>query len=270
MISGSRQLTDYAGSSGSSKGSGFNWQAGNLSLNPMSAADKPLNGGTVPAPEQRAPGPAAYYGGTVPSPASQQAAPSQYGYAPNPSGVGINANAPLPAPMADIASPPPPSNPVGGRQWYEGLGAGGQAAQDAKWLGGDSDYTAQVAEYDKALKSFIDRIANQRKGFTEDANLATQSTERNQNMSLDNLGEDFGARGLSYSGMFDTSKNQTNQRFNEAKAGIERMRSRNDSDAVNREKDYRAENAISRGNAERASLSRQAQRQALIDSMGVF
>lgn len=265
-----RRISD-AGGGGSAGSSGFNWQAGNLSLNPMSKASQPLNGGTVPSPAQRTPTPAPsapLYGGTVPSPA--QATPTQYGYAPALNGgQGINPNAPLSGPAYD--PPPVPAGPVqGGREWYNNLDQGGKQAQDAKWLGGDSDYTAQISEYEKALQSFVDRIANQRKGFKEDRDLSIGATDRNQNQSLDNLGEDFGARGLSYSGLFDTSKNEVNTRFNDAKAGIGRMYSQNDSDAVNREKDYRAENAISRGNAERASLSRQAQRQALIDSMGAF
>ena len=275
--------SDSAGGSGSSGGSGFKWPAGQLALQPA-APKKPF---VWPAGELATQSPsiqaAPYYGGTVPSPAASQAQPSTYGYAPSPSGVGINANAPYSAPQGggggsigggfapvDNTPAPPPPPAVGGRQWYNGLGADGQKAEDAKWLGGDSDYTAQIAEYDKALQAFVGRIADQRKGFTEDANLATASTNRNQTTSVNNLGEDFGARGLSYSGLFDTSKNEVNGRFNEAKAGIERMRAKNDGDAVNREKDYRAENGISRGNAQRASLGREAQRQALIDSMGAF
>lgn len=172
--------------------------------------------------------------------------------------------------FAPATPPPPPAPPVGGRQWYGGLDQGAKAAQDQSWLGGDSDYTSQIAEYDRALQTFIDRIANQKKMFNQDADDAVASTGRNQAMSLDGLGEDFGARGLSYSGMFDTEKNRTNERFNDAKGGIEKVRGRNLSDADNREADYRSENQISRGNAERSSLSRQAQRQALLDSMAGF
>lgn len=179
-------------------------------------------------------------------------------------------SAPAQQSFAAPAPPPPPVAPVGGRQWYQGLDEGGRAAQDQSWLGGDSDYTSQIAEYDRALQTFIDRIMNQKKMFNQDADDAVASTGRNQAQSLDSLGEDFGARGLSYSGMFDTTKNQTNERFNDAKGGIEKVRSRNLSDADNREADYRSENQISRGNAERSSLSRQAQRQALLDSMAGF
>lgn len=240
---------------------------------------KNLNGGTVPAPSQVSPG--SLNGGSVPAPA--QRAPSGPTYTPPPQQMVYqdpritNPNDNWAQPLQqggggapnDFAPPVDPGPVKGGREWYNSLDAGGQQAQDSSWLAGDSDYTAQVAEYDKALKSFVDRIANQRKGFTEDANLATASTQRNQDMSLNNLGEDFGARGLSYSGMFDTEKNNTNTRFNEAKSGIERIRSKNDTEAVNRESDYKAENAISKSNASRASLGRQAQRQALIDS-GAF
>lgn len=256
-----------SGGAGSAGSGGFNWQAGNLALQPQRESYTPtqqeVNTGVIqPSAPQRE---SFSVPRTLLDPRQNTVSNFQQqtgNFAPAPS--------PAPSPIQDIAPPPPPTPPVGGRQWYNSLDAGGKQAADNQWLGGDSDYTAQISEYDKALQSFIDRIAEQRKGFTTDANLATQSTERNQNMSLDNLGEDFGARGLSYSGLFDTSKNQTNQRFNEAKSGIERMRAKNDSDAVNRETDYRAENQISRNNAQRASTGRQAQRQALIDSMNGF
>jgi hypothetical protein len=186
--------------------------------------------------------------------------PARFGSAPAPA---------MPAQQAAQAAAPP-MPPQGGAQWYQGLDAGGRAAQDQSWLGGDSDYTSQIAEYDRSLQTFIDRIMNQKKMFNQDANDAVASTDKNQTMSLDQLGEDFGARGLSYSGMFDTTKNQTNDRFNEAKGNIEKVRGRNLTDADNREADYRTENGISRGNAERSSLSRQAQRQALLDSAAGF
>ncbi len=174
------------------------------------------------------------------------------------------------APVGPPAPPAPPPPPTGGRTWFNGLDAAGQAAERQSWLGGDSDYTSQIGEYDKALQTFVDRIANQKKMFTQDADDAVASTVRNQGTSLNQLGEDFGARGLSFSGMFDTARNQTNERFNEAKGGIEKVKSRNLADASNREADYRTENQISRGNAEKSSLNRQAQRQALLDSMSGF
>lgn len=209
-------------------------------------------------------------------PTYAQPAPSIGSFSSNPSPYiapvsGYQPQAPMQQGLGGpSAAPATPSAPVGGAKWYGGLDQGARAAQDQSWLGGDSDYTAQIAEYDRALQTFIDRIMNQKKTFNQDADDAVASTGRNQAMSLDALGEDFGARGLSYSGMFDTTKNQTNERFNEAKGGIEKVRSRNLSDADNREADYRTENQISRGNAERSSLSRQAQRQALLDSMAGF
>lgn len=166
--------------------------------------------------------------------------------------------------------PPPPAPPVGGRQWYNGLDQGARAAQDKSWLAGDSDYNAQTAEFDRALQTFIDRIASQKKMFEQDATDATNSTNRNQTMSLDQLGEDFGARGLSYSGLAVDSADKTNTRFNEAKGQIGKVLARNNQDASNRQADYETENKISRGNAERSALSRQAQRQALLDSMAGF
>lgn len=182
-------------------------------------------------------------------------------YSPAPSGPSFGAS---PEPIA------PPAPPVGGRQWYSGLDEGSRAATDEQYLAGDSDYTAQVGEYERALQTFIDRITKQRSMFDQDAKDATASTERNQLMSANSLGEDFGARGLSYSGLAVDSQDKNTERFNEAKAGIGKVLARNNQDADNREADYRTENAISRDNASRAALSRQAQRQALIDQMAGF
>lgn len=268
-------MAEYYGATGGGKylgGStkGVGWDIG--------AGTARTTGGTVPAPTaptvswdigagaNRTTGPA-------PAPAPTYAAPSTSSYSSVPSRPIAPVSNYQPAQQQSFAAPeppPPPAPPVGGAKWYGGLDSNARAAQDQSWLGGDSDYTAQIAEYDRALQTFIDRIANQKKMFNQDADDAVASTGRNQAMSLDSLGEDFGARGLSYSGMFDTTKNQTNERFNDAKGGIEKVRSRNLSDADNREADYRTENQISRGNAERSSLSRQAQRQALLDSMAGF
>lgn len=231
-------------------------------------------GGTTPAPAPSVGWDIGTGANRTTGPAPSYAAPSNslssFSSNPSPTIAPVSNQGPMGGGFAPPPAAPPPAPPVGGRQWYGGLDEGSRAAQDQSWLGGDSDYTSQIAEYDRALQTFIDRIMNQKKMFNQDADDAVASTGRNQAMSLDSLGEDFGARGLSYSGMFDTTKNQTNERFNEAKGGIEKVRGRNLSDADNREADYRSENAISRGNAERSSLSRQAQRQALLDSMAGF
>lgn len=264
---GMARMTDFAGGAGNTGGASSALQI----LKNNGLGQIAYNGGTVPAPSQVSPG--SLNGGSVPAPSQRQPTgnpiqlpPQDMVYTdPRITNPGDNWANPLPAQQAA------PQGPVqGGREWYNQLGAGAQAQQDQSWLSGDSDYTAQIAQYDKALQSFIDRIANQRKGFNDDAKLAMDATSRNQDMSLDNLGEDFGARGMLYGGVFDKSSQETNQRFNDAKSGIERIRTKNVADANARESDYRAENEISKSNAQRASLGRQAQRQALIDSMGAF
>jgi hypothetical protein len=222
----------------------------------------------------------ASYAGSTPntSVSSMSAGPAPYiapvqnyaGPQSNPYNTGPLLPQQAPPTQQQFAPPPPPAPPVGGRTWYNGLDQGAKAAQDQSWLGGDSDYTAQIAEYDKALRTFIDRIANQKKGFEQDANDATASTNRNQGLTLDQLGEDFGARGLSYSGLAVDSADKTNTRFNEAKGQIGKVLARNNQDADNRQADYQSENDISRLNAQKSSLSRQAQRQALLDSMAGF
>jgi hypothetical protein len=150
------------------------------------------------------------------------------------------------------------------------LGQGQRAAEDQKWLGGDSDYAAQIGEYDRALQSFIDRITAQKAMFGKDAEESIDTTNQNKGMTLDNLGEDFGARGLSYSGLFGQESQNTGKRFDDSITGITKIRDRNITDASNREKDYRAENQVGRGNARRSALQRMAAEQALKDASAGF
>jgi hypothetical protein len=150
------------------------------------------------------------------------------------------------------------------------LGPTAKEAQRNQFLGGDSDYAAQIGQYDRALAQFVDRISKQKKLFEQDATDAIQTTGQNEGMTLNNMGEDFGARGLSYSGLFDQEKQQTQGRFNETRGNIGKQKTRNITDASNREADYRSENQVSRGNARRAALQRMAAEQALKDANAGF
>lgn len=180
------------------------------------------------------------------------------------------APAPAPAFVPPPPPPPPPAPPVGGRQWYGSLDEGTRAQTDAQYLGGDSDYNAQIGEYDRALNDFIARIVAQKANFDTDATNALGATDRNEQFSGNQLGEDFGARGMSYSGLFDKSKNELGERFKEQRGNIETVRSRNKSEADNRQADYQAENNIGRSNAKRSALTRMAAQQAMLDSNAGF
>jgi hypothetical protein len=155
---------------------------------------------------------------------------------------------------------------VGGSQWYNSLGAGDKLTAESEWLGGDSDYTAQLGEYDRALSDFINRITAQKQGFDLDADNAILAVGKNQTNAGNQLGEDFGARGMSFSGLFDKSRNDLNNRFSEQKSNVENVRTKNKSDADNRLADYTAENNIGRSNAKRSALTRMAAQQAMLDS----
>lgn len=164
------------------------------------------------------------------------------------------------------APPPPPGPIVGGREWFNALGASAKANEENKWLGGDSDYASQIGEYDRALQSFIDRITKRKEVFDQDAADATAMTNRNEGTAQNALGEDFAARGLSYSGLFDQSKEQNAGRFRDARTNIGKIQTTNKNQADNDLKDYRSENTIGRGNARRAALQRMAADQALKDA----
>lgn len=179
---------------------------------------------------------------------------------------------PQPAPAQAVAAPPapPPAPPQGGRQWYNSLDTGRQVQTQNDFLGGDADYNAQMGEYDRALNDFIARITQQKQGFDTDANNAIDATNRNEEYSGNALGEDFGARGMSYSGLFDKSKNDMGQRFKEQRSNIDNVRAKNKTEADNRQADYQAENNIGRSNAKRSALTRMAAQQALLDSNAGF
>jgi len=164
------------------------------------------------------------------------------------------------------APPPPPPPVVGGAEWYSKLGPTAKIAEQNKWLGGDSDYAAQIGEYDRALQSFIDRITKRKQVFDQDAADATSMTNRNEGVAQNALGEDFAARGLSYSGLFDQSKEQNAGRFRDARTNIGKIQTTNKNQADNDLADYRSENTIGRGNARRAALQRMAADQALKDA----
>lgn len=159
---------------------------------------------------------------------------------------------------------------VGGRAWYDAMDAQGQQAEQNKYLGGDSDYQAQLGEYDRALKDFVSRISGQITNFNDDAKLATTATNQNMNTSKNELGADFGARGLSYSGMAAKSQEDLSNRFNDQVKNIDLVRGRNVSDAQGRQKDYESENQIGRGNAKRSALARMMANQQLVDSGTAF
>jgi hypothetical protein len=205
--------------------------------------------------------------GTNPSPITVPSFQAQYNPQPVQSAPAPPYQAPFnPGQMAPEAPPAPPAPVVGGREWYNGLGASQRAATDQEWLGGDSDYAAQIGEYDRALQSFIDRITKRKALFDQDATDSVEATNKNETLSMNNLGEDFGARGLSFSGLFDQSKEQGMGRFRDTRTNITKQRDRNKTDADNQQKDYQSENQIGRGNARRAALQRMAADQALKDA----
>lgn len=172
--------------------------------------------------------------------------------------------------------PPPPMDPPrpqfapGGFQEFNQMDPAKQQMSRDKWLAGDSDYTEQIGLYQKALDDFVRRITGRIDSFNTDAKDATAGNLKNESMSADSLGADFGARGLSYSGLFDQSRNKLLDRYKEGRTNIEKNRLTNVQGAENEKADYTAENQISRKNAQRASLLRMAQQQQLLDSQYGF
>lgn len=170
--------------------------------------------------------------------------------------------APAPPP-----EPPRPQFAPGGRNEFMNMFSPEQQQMtEEQYLGGDSDYTAQVGMYQKALDDFVRRITGRIEGFGTDANAAIAGNVKNEGMASDQLGQDFGARGLSYSGLFDTSRNKLADRYKEGRGNIEKNRDANINNANEEKANYSAENTISQQNARRSSLLRMAAQQSLKDA----
>lgn len=178
---------------------------------------------------------------------------------------------PYQPPVQNFAPAPPPEPPrpqfaPGGRQEFLNIFSPEQRQlSEQEWLGGDSDYTAQTGLYQRALDDFVKRITGRIQGFETDATEALAGNKKNETMSADQLGADFGARGLSYSGLFDTSKNKLLDRYKQGRTNIEKNKTQNVQNANDERQNYESENAISQQNAKRASLMRMAAQQSLKD-----
>jgi len=225
---------------------------GNMANNPTYGGGLPADLFTNPqygAPLAANPAPAPY------------APPTAGPYAPTTGGGGAGASGGGGGPAAPVQ---------GGRQWYDQLGQQGQSDYQNQFLGGDADYNAQMGQYNQALNDFIARITNQKAGFQTDTNNAVNANTKNQGLSATQLGEDFGARGMSYSGLFDKSRNLLNDRYADQEKNIRQVGDRNMQDADNRQADFSNQNAIDQSNAKRAALGRMLQQQQLIDSGTTF
>lgn len=265
-MAGRAMLADWGGSSGNAGSASLNLMKNLGGGGRIASAPEPVTGQVQGAANGRSVSPSEPLqaqvriptGGTQPYAVARQQA-----LAPR---TAAATAAPAPAPYVAQAPAAPRGPAQGGRQAYEAMDAGARAQTDADWLGGDSDYTAQLGEYQRALDDFVSRIAGQKKNFEDDRVLAQDANGKNQTMSTNQLGEDFGARGMSYSGLWDKSKNDLMTRFSEQGKNIDLVAQRNSNEADNREKDYRAENSIGQGNAKRSALARMAAQQSIIDS----
>lgn len=135
---------------------------------------------------------------------------------------------------------------------------------EADWLKGDGEYQSQTNEYNRAINEFTSRINKKKKNFDDDYKLGEQATTTNKAQSLAGLGEDFAARGMSYSGVFDQARTEGEDGFKRQLANILTVKNRNVQGADDDLADYKQENELSRGNAKRNALARFANSQNLL------
>lgn len=159
-------------------------------------------------------------------------------------------SAPAPAP-APPPPPPPPKRPA--------------ALNATDWLQGDSGYQDQMSEYDRAAATFLARIKKEKEQFNLDNDVAVKGNSRNRGVALQDNADDFAARGMMNSGLFDQESQELTGRFNEQDSLLARILQRQIGDADDRLADNRTEIQLGRGNAKRQALARMAAKQALMD-----
>ena len=182
-----------------------------------------------------------------------------------------------PAYVPPTYTPPPPAISYAPPANYGGGGAGGgfdaSAApapppkprmSEADWLKGDAEYLDQDNEYNRALSEFTNRINKKKKNYEDDFGQGKEANTQNQQRSLTGLGEDFAARGMAYSGVFDQARTETEDNFKKQLANILTIKNRSVAQADDDLADYKQENTISRGNAKRNALARFANSQSLM------
>lgn len=172
------------------------------------------------------------------------------------------------APPAPAVSYAPPAN-YGGGGASGGFAAPAPAPQkprmsESDWLSGDAEFLDQENEYNRALSEFTNRINKKKKNFEDDFGQGREANAQNQTRTLTGLGEDFAARGMAYSGVFDQARTETEDNFKKQLANIETIKNRSVAQADDDLADYKQENTLSRGNAKRNALARFANSQSLM------
>lgn len=135
---------------------------------------------------------------------------------------------------------------------------------EADWLKGDAEFNAQQNEYNRALELFKTRINKKKGAFEDDYKESSRVTGLNKQQTMTGVGEDFAARGMAYSGLFDSARTDTENVFKRQLGNLELVRNRNKSQADDDLADYQQEIDLSRGNAKRNALARFANQQSLM------
>lgn len=193
------------------------------------------------------------------------------------SGVLAPATNPYIAPPAPAYNPPAPS--YGG-----GFGGGGGNAAPAPQNFGppeppkqtpedigklaevDSAFMDQKSAYANALKKYVEDYTRQKGGLELDANTALTGIERNTEVGLTGLSEDFAARGLANSGMFTDSRDKAVDQYGKQKANVTTGLTNSLGDLNFRKAKYEAENGENGTNiqaARREAYARLAAAQGL-------
>jgi hypothetical protein len=84
----------------------------------------------------------------------------------------------------------------------------------------DSTFMDQKSMYAKALKNYIDDYERQKTGLGLDADTAKGGVERNRQVGLTGLSEDFSSRGLGNSGLFIDSLGKADTQYDKQRDNI--------------------------------------------------
>lgn len=153
---------------------------------------------------------------------------------------------PSPPPVAKTITPPAPPKPA--------------PPSVDQFLAGDSTYQRQLAAYNKALADFqTDQSLSK-----TDYETGYQNTIRDINLSqqdaLSDLKDDYAARGLLRSGLYNDSLGDLNQQYSNQRTDVNKQRTSFLDQLVQELSKYRSEQSVQQGNARAEAIRRRAER----------
>lgn len=138
-----------------------------------------------------------------------------------------------------------------------------QGRGERNWLAGDAGYQQQLAGYKDEFQNYLlknrDAIGDVRQTFR----LTNERMGQERDKSLQQMMDDFGARGMLQSGEYLRAQEDYNKEYQNRLADLTRDRTNSIEDLRTQRADYRRKNTMDRQNARLESIRRRAERLGL-------